>query len=648
MTGSDVSTVAGEPRRLRGGIAAVWAVAFLVVAGTGAFMLVAVPEPWVNFDGSAYLALASNLSDGAGYVAPDGEAMTARGPGYAAVLALGWLLGGSDPALALAAARIVLFGGALVVFGITHLLTRSVFASTAAAVLYLAQPVLYQAGSSNFVPDGVAVAFVLASLAALIRAFRPPGIASAWMMASGVLLALAYLTKESHALVMIGAVLWIFTLASGLGARLRAIGWMAIGFSIGFVPWAVFGLVVQGQLPGELPAMSGAVAWGLVLLVPATGAALAALPHDRLLAVISIPRWAPSVVSLFVVLALTTRFTGTASDWAQIPRDVFDLVSTEAYRGAAMVALLGLVVLGGLGVWRLPSRDDAWLVVTVLVASLGLVVFVSLAGTVARNLLVTPTLLSVGAGALIAASQRNRPRVVLASVLVLAVIVGSGAATLELSEIVDADRLDAEAPSTQAAAAWIRDSDPQGAFSGNAGAFQSVWRLGMDTNDVELVPTYSESRKRFDQTGSVDRIFWWLSLVPARTRTDAPVAVSAIDDRLALWFEDDLVAILDDGRSIVLSGNLRYPTGLPDGGALALVLDAADAVEPVFVRTYRDAQWVAVLVPRTDQSGTSFQRVVRYHEAEPVLVEGAEYLNLTEYARAVTAVLRKWASEVGG
>ena len=648
MIGSEVNAVAGQSRRLRVGSVAVWVVALVAIVGAGAFMLVVVPVPWVNFDGSAYLALASNLSDGAGYVAPDGSAMTARGPGYAAVLALGWVLGGSDPGLALAAARVVLFGGGLVVLGITYLLTRSVFASTAAAVLYLAQPALYQAGSSNYVPDGVAVVFVMASLAVLVKAFRPPGIASAWMMASGVLLALAYLTKESHALVMIGAVLWIFTVSNGLGTRLRAIGWMLLGFSIGFVPWAMFGLVVDDQLPGELPPMTGVLAWGLVLLVPLTGAVFASIPQDRLRSAVSIPRWVPPVLSLIVVLALTTRFTGTASDWAQIPSDVVDLVSTEAYRGAAMVVLCGLIVLGAFGIWRLPSRDDAWLLLTVLVASLGLVVFVGLAGTVVRNLLVTPTLLSVGAGALIAASRRTRPRVVLASVLVLALLAGSGAATLELSEIVDADRLDAEAPSTQAAAGWIRDSDPSGAFSGNAGAFQSVWRLGMDTNEVELVPTYSESRQRFDDTGSVDRIYWWLSLVPARTRTDAPVAVSAIDDRVALWFEDDLVETLEAGGSIVLSGNLRYPTGLPDGGALALVLDSADAVEPVFVRTYRDAQWVAVLVPRGEQTSTSFQTIVRYHAAEPVLVEGASYLNLIEYAQAVTAVLRKWASEVQG
>ena len=81
----------------------------VVVAGVG--VLFVLPVGWVNFDGAGYLSLAANLSDGNGYVAPDGTAMTIRGPGYPALLGAAWILFESSMTAALAMSRSALLVG---------------------------------------------------------------------------------------------------------------------------------------------------------------------------------------------------------------------------------------------------------------------------------------------------------------------------------------------------------------------------------------------------------------------------------------------------------------------------------------------------------------------------------------------------------
>lgn len=612
----------------------------------GVLLLFTVPKWTVNFDATSYLALAANLRDGVGYVAPDGSAVTSRGPMYPLLLSLSWVFGGYSSGLAMAASRLVFIVAALIAFGLILSTTRSLFASLAGSAVLLTQPILLPAGATFFVPDGLAATFVLAAVTMTVLAYQRD---QSWLFGmAGVAGGLGFATKESHTLVMFGVVLWLLTRDVSLGRRLRGFGWLGIGFSLVWFPWAVYGISVTGSLPGPLPLGGPVASWSVALMIPLISiAALGSARHVPDLR-LRIPTAVLAVVAFVFVVGVSTRFVGDGALWISMPNDIREIISSQAYLGATIGGIGALLLVAVAGAWTIRQRDVADLLVVCAVSTLGLLPYISLAETTIRNAVLLPMFLAVLAGFAVVPSIRARWIQPIAWLLVVVVISSGLIAMTRLADSLDVSRLTAESSVTVSAARWLSENAAGEPTAGTPIAYQSIWRLGDRSKDVALIPIYIASRDGWnDGERTFDRAFGWLGKPSREPRTTQAVAYSFGTNSVTAVFASDLEDLYGDARYLVLTGNVRYPESLADGGIVLLALAETDSLRPVFIGTSRAAQWVAIVEMVTKPSFDDSVLIVRHSSGDmPSFPGSTAVLARDEYVAAVKTTLLMMQNEI--
>lgn len=608
---------------------------FLVVT-FGVTMLFVIPEWMVNFDGSGYLALGANIRDLVGYAAPDGSATTFRGPGYPLLIAASWLFGGYSSGVAIVASRVVLVIAGVLASLLAFSVTRSRIAGVATGLIFFSQPILLFAGVMFFAPDGLGAALMLTALALLLMALRRPE--HTWfLVVTGAFVSAAFITKESHVLVMIGVGLWLIGRDVPFRDRLRQLGLIGLGFSPVYVAWAVYGLQVSGVLPGELPALSGVAAIIAVMGVPLLSLGLVLVAPVAPDISFRIPLLIVSIVSFGLVTIIATSDVPDVDRLLAAVRGTGGLLSTQAYPGLTALAAAGLVGLAVLG-WRtMLDRHAADLFVVVASGAMGLLVFSVYAGTSVRNVVLLPMVLSVLAGASLVGEGRTR----LTSVLAIGVLALGIAAMVSVSGRVDVSRLTAEASPTVGAAAWIAERDPDASLAGTPMYFQSSWRLGSRQDAVTLVPMYVGSRNAWDSdTPSFSRAYGWLAKPPREPRRGQPLVSSVGRLEVSAVYSSDLVEVASAVRYLFLAGNTRFPSSPADGGLLLLALVDQQSLEPVFVQHENNAQWVVILEVKGPLAFEDVKPIFVYPGEKPPSDESSRTnLGIVEYANAVTQVL---------
>lgn len=616
------------------------------VIGVGLLLLFTIPTWMVNFDGTAYLALGANLRDFTGFVGPDGSAMTIRGPGYPSVLSLGWLFGGYSSGLAMIVSRIVLVAGGTVAATVAWRLTSSPFVAFVAGLLVLSQPVLLPAGATAFTPDGTGATLGLIAVLLLLLTVRDD--ATIWpFLTSGFVISLALITKESHALVMIGGVLWILTRNTPLGMRLRQIGLMGAGFTPVFVAWMAFGIGATGELPGALPHVDAPLAWVFVALIPAVSGLLVFGSRWAPDAWPPLPVWFVAVLTFGIVLALTAGFREFLGNFWHVPAGILDLVSSQGYRGVTIVAALGLLGLAFLGWRQIENRDSASLMLIVICATLGLYVYMALAGAAIRNGALLPMLLGALGGVALSGGWVGSWKSI-SAIAGVVIVAGAGVVGMvRLTDSIDANRLTAEAGPTVAAAEWLTTNANEAPTAGTPAYFQSVWRLGDRSRDVALLPMYTMPISSWNSGNrAFDVRYDWLGRTRNEERRQEAASYSFNDWGVGAVFAEDLEETSVSSRYLVVSGNTRYPSSAADGGVVVLLLKDAEGVRPVFVDRHREAQWVAIFEFVGDLNVDVDRPLVRYAKANPKGVDTSQGLGLVEYADAVGAALDELARQV--
>ncbi|MDK1011442.1 MAG: glycosyltransferase family 39 protein [Actinomycetota bacterium] len=635
---------ARESRRFAPFSAWLWLVA-LVIVGIG--VLFTIPTWMVSFDGTSYLALAANLRDFAGYVAPDGTPMTTRGPGYPAVLSLGWLVGEYSSGTAMIVSRLVIVAGGVVAAALAWRLTSSRIAGFAAGLLVVTQPMLLAAGVTSFAPDGLGATLILAAVLALLFILRDD--ASAWpLLTSGVLVSLAFITKESHALIAIGGAMWLLTRDVPLNVRVRQLGLMGVGFAPVFVAWTVFGITATGELPGALPSVGTPFAWLLVAFIPTVSAFLVVgssrVPDLRL----RLPVGLAAALTFLAVTAITTGIRISGESMLAAPGGMLEIVSTQGYRGATIVGAVVLVAMAAFG-WRMiEDRDSASLLVIVVSGTLGLLLFMALTGAVIRNGALPAMLLAVLAGVTLGGARTRRWKLVATGAGVVAVVAAGTIGMVRLSDSIDSDHLTAEAGATVAAAEWLTMHAPGARTTGTPSYYQSVWRLGGERNrNVALLPMYTMSLARWDTGGrSFEFRYDWLGQTATDARRAEALSYSFNDLGVSAVFEEDLVSASASSGYIVVSGNSRYPTSAADGGVVLLLLKDAEGVQPVFVDHSRRAQWIVIFEFVGEFDLALEAPIVRYTDTEPTGLDAPRRLDPVEYSTAVSEAVAQLAAQV--
>jgi len=189
----------------------------------------------LSSDESLYLGEAYAIAHGHGLTYPSGDVVTHRAPLYPLVLAPAVWAGGPDAAYAVSAAIVVI--DALLVAAVAWRMA-GVIAGIAAATVASAAAFLQGFGTTLYL-DPLQCAFMLLTVLALHEAARAT--APRWFAAGGVLLGLAFLTKESAVeWAPFGVVAWLAL--PGLRTRAGARG--ALLFSLAFVtvvaPWWIW------------------------------------------------------------------------------------------------------------------------------------------------------------------------------------------------------------------------------------------------------------------------------------------------------------------------------------------------------------------------------------------------------------------------
>ena len=206
-------------------------------------------DPVVPGDGPLYAALGHNLADHGTFSAtsPPVDAEVFRTPGYPAVLAVLYLVGGGSEAV-VRAAQVVLVGlTALAVGWLARGLLAAPVATVAAlmAIGYLPL-VLF---SVLHLTEVLATLLVTGVVAAVLQARAGTQRAWAWWAAATVASAALALVRPSALAVF--AVVPLATLTTGPAPLARRVGWAAAtvgGFLLLLVPWAARNHAVTGHL----------------------------------------------------------------------------------------------------------------------------------------------------------------------------------------------------------------------------------------------------------------------------------------------------------------------------------------------------------------------------------------------------------------
>ncbi len=271
-------TVAPDVRVAAGGIRLRWLavpLAVLLVCTLALPMLFA-HHANVTSDESLYLAEAYNLAHGRGLAYPSGDAVTHRPPLYPLVLAPAVRLGGTAAAYRVSGAVVAL--NALLVLLIVWRLSGAIAGAIAGAAAS-ASAYLNGFGTTLYL-DPLESTFMLLSLAGLYEATRRPH--ARWAAASGLMLGLAFLTKESAIQwAPLGVVAWLAipALRNRTGARLSLI-W-TLTFVLSISGWWVWVWVQTGELfmLGEVSASSAALLIFALAGLVAFGCAIGAWPR---------------------------------------------------------------------------------------------------------------------------------------------------------------------------------------------------------------------------------------------------------------------------------------------------------------------------------------------------------------------------------
>ena len=193
---------------------------------------------WLNSDGSAYLSVGSDFLRTGHFQLPDGSALSwTDRPVYSLLLVAPWIVHRSLTA-SIWMSRLPLIVAPPIVAMATFRFTRSVWAAALAGMVAIAQPWIFIAGGSNFVPDGLTavallVAVVCASIVGAVCTWR-----SWWLVGAGLAIVVAAATKETG---LLGVVLVGFVLGVAL---LRPRPWLVLVGLLTIVVLIVAGLIV--------------------------------------------------------------------------------------------------------------------------------------------------------------------------------------------------------------------------------------------------------------------------------------------------------------------------------------------------------------------------------------------------------------------
>ena len=301
-------------------------------------------------DESLYVAEALNIASGKGLTYPTGEPIVHRAPLYPAMLAATFKAAGASLEAAYWLPRLVLIANVLLVF----LLARALFGAWAglcAGVLAAASPYLRGMGTTLFL-DGTETAFILGSLLLLWQAEERRSVPVS--AASGALLGLAFLVKESAVLLLpLPAVLALF-FGYRTGWKRSLLAWYG-GFAALTAWWWVWVYAQTGSL--FLVGLSGGRLTAAVLVLGAV-LALACLAFlrrapaegaagglSRTAALVGVALW----VGVFLLGLEAAAWRYERDYLAHVPAYVVQVFATNVQPAALVGAAWVMALVLGLG-----------------------------------------------------------------------------------------------------------------------------------------------------------------------------------------------------------------------------------------------------------------------------------------------------------
>lgn len=584
-------TTGAKTGRKRTGIGIATAVAAVAIVG---FLAMMRWDDWhVNFDGGMYLALATNLRRGAGFVFPDGAFATFRGPMYPAAIAGVWLLVADTARNAIWVSRLILIANAVLLTLIVWRLSKRWLAALLAGVVIAVQPLVLVSGALFFVPDGAMVLFVLSAVLVYVwhRESAPSVLRLGFV---GGLIGISFLAKQTGAL---GGLIVVGLLVSaprgGIRELLRGVPPLGLGFLAPVAAWSVYALVEWGRLPTGVPGLDG-VAGGLVTLgalaalLMVWAVAAERLPVDAVSA--RFPPWAAVLAALFISwtgLALlgAGAIEPVAELWKVLPRDLLD----RLYRDTPWGLLLApLAVAIGWGAIRL-STLGALVGSLVTVVGFAGIIYATLTGSGLRNGILViyglAILLALAAGELWSAPKHRVWWRAMAVVGIVAALVGSWAGSDAVNERLPEQAITAENPAVVDAAGWLTVLEPGTVVAGTPLYLSTMWRLAQPHPTIDLVPLHTIGRSEWD---SGQRIFPhrvdWAGTVPDPTLLNDPIGISSSRVQLSAFMDATLMPYLEQTQPeyLIVTGNVRFSRSAFDGGLLLPFLEASSSAHAVY------------------------------------------------------------------
>ncbi|NIA24091.1 MAG: hypothetical protein GWP04_00825 [Gammaproteobacteria bacterium] len=574
-----------------------WGVLFVAVA-CGGYILLFLWDNWfVNYDGGAYLALAKSLRTGHGYRFPDGSFATFRGPLYPLVIAGGWLVLPVTAKMAMWVTRSLLILNALLTCGLACRFTRRWLPAAAAGIFVIVQPLPLVSGGLFFVPDVLAVSFVLAAI--LVLPTDGHGRGARWLLV-GMLLGLAFLSKETMGLALLLPVL-IVAGTRGIRHAARVTPEIILGWVVPVGLWSMVSLRYAGVLPTGLGGFAGWSAYGLLagIVIGSTVGTIVGRRHDVEVTStrsVQLPWLGLLLVGTIWLLAVAVPLIRPLGEVGIALRNDLD---RWLYRGTARTALLAAVVPTlAWGLWR-RKRRDVFIVLSMVSLGLALIVHSSLAGLGPRN----GVLLAYGVALLVALWAHDtwnlqtmrwlwRPLVVVVSLVFISVNVVAGFKT---NDRLDARGLTWDAPAVSASAAWLGSQSDDVVSTPAFSSFMSV--LAARSLQMELAPVFTQDRSASTHiTLRFNKRAWWAGSVPAHPdEEDRPVAISVARRTVSAFYGQSLNAAANEGTLLVVTGNFASIASALDGGVILPYLEAQPNAHRVYQSSLENLpQWVVI------------------------------------------------------
>lgn len=223
----------------------------LIAAGATSLILYSTPEGLgLSDDSIGYIAGARSILSGQGYreawLASNGP-VTHFPPGFSAVLALVGL-GGLDPLRGARFLNSLLFGvNALLLGVIGWRMTKSQVAGVVAALLFAVNASLFNAHAVAM-SEPLYIFFSLAAFLTFSRYFETQSDTelpvSAWLVATGILTAFAYLTRYAGLALFATFLVALIFLPDTLRKKLSSVGVFLVSFLPFMIGWAIRNMIV--------------------------------------------------------------------------------------------------------------------------------------------------------------------------------------------------------------------------------------------------------------------------------------------------------------------------------------------------------------------------------------------------------------------